>query len=222
MQNGDGVLQHGFGLDLPLNGIALRMRSWIPAGLFVLMTLMLLAVAPGFLRVGLSSRGSVTWSLLLHQVSLPVFHLHVVAVFSYSLGPAAHRLPYWRIHRWQHHVVGAGPCQLHSVSRSCEDTRKMEDNWLSFVLLLGTVLYGGALGFAVLPDHQAALKSLVAWLGPMAFAACVYLNWRSFPTFKQAIDRAALGGLLVVGIYGVLQFILRTSLGLLVATGNGI
>ena len=42
----------------------------------------------------------------------------------------------------------------------------------------------------------------------MAFATFIYLNWRTFPRFKEAIDRAALGGLLVVGFYGLLQFII--------------
>jgi hypothetical protein len=208
MQNGDGVLEHGFGLDLPLNGMALRMRSWIPAGSFVLMTLILLAGAPGALRLAYPA-AAVFLGVYFYLKSPSQYFTYTL--WLYFLTPLARRLADYRIGDYiEGNTMLLAPALVSFIAllALAKIPRKMEDNWLSFVLLLGTVLYGGALGFAVLPDRQAALKSLVAWLGPMGFAAFVYLNWRSFPIFKRAIDKAALGGLLVVGIYGVLQFIL--------------
>jgi O-Antigen ligase len=206
-ETGDRVLQDRFSLDLPLNPMALRNRPWVPAGLFVLLTLALLAGAPGTLRLAYPA-AAVLLGLYFYIKSPSQYF--TFTLWLYFLTPLARRLTDYRIGAYiDGNTMLLAPALVSFIAllALARIPRKLDDAWLSFVLLLCTVLYGGALGFAVLSDRQAVLKSLVAWLGPMAFAIFVYLNWRSFPIFKQSIDKAALGGLLVVGLYGLFQFI---------------
>jgi hypothetical protein len=206
-ETGDRVLRGGFDLNLPLRSGPLRVRSWIPAGMFVLMTLVLLAGAPGALRLAYPAAALLLG--LYFYVKSPSQYF-TFTLWLYFLTPFARRLADYRIGEYidgNTMLLAPALVSLIALLSLTRIPKRMDDSWLAFVLLLCTVLYGGALGFAALSDHQAVLKSLVAWLGPMAFAAFVYLNWRTFPSFKESIDKAALGGLLVVGFYGVLQFI---------------
>lgn len=204
---GNQVLQHGFGLNLPPDSLALQMRWWAPAALFVLMTLVLLAGAPGLLRLAYPA-AAVLLGLYFYVKSPSQYF--TFTLWLYLLTPLARRLADYRIGEYiDGNTMLLAPALVSFIAllALARIPRKIDDCWLTFVLLLCTILYGGALGFAVLPDHHAVLKSLVGWLGPMVFATFVYLNWRSFPILKKSIDKAALGGLLIVGLYGVLQFI---------------
>jgi hypothetical protein len=208
IESGDRLLPRGFYLDATPAGRALRNPSWMPAALLVSMYLVLLASAPGALRLAYPA-AAVLAGLYLY-IKSPSQYL-TFTLWIYFLTPFARRLADYRIGQYidgNTMLVAPALVSLIAVFALARIPRRIDDCWLVFVLLLGTVLYGGALGFAILLDHQAVLKSLVAWMSPMAFAAFIYLNWRTFPAFKQAIDRAALGGLLVVGFYGLLQFIL--------------
>jgi hypothetical protein len=206
-ESGDQLLPRGFHLDLPLGGgRTLQNRSWMPTGLFISMTLLLLAAAPGVLRLAYPAAALLAGLYL--YVKSPS-HYFTFTLWLYFLTPFARRLTDYRIGGYiDGNTMLLAPALVSLVALLALNKvpRRMDDSWLTFVLLLATIFYGGALGFAVLSDRQAVVKSLVGWMGPMAFGTFIYLNWRAFPAFKQAIDRAALGGLLVVGFYGLLQF----------------
>jgi O-Antigen ligase len=205
-ESGDQVL--GRVVIPDLESMALLGKPWVPAALLVLMTLVLLAGAPGLLRLAYPAAALVAG--LYYFVKSPSSYLGFTC-WVYFLTPLARRLTDYRIGDYvdgNTMLLAPALVSLVALLSLARIPRRIDDSWLVFVLLLGTVLYGGALGFAILSDRQAVLKSLVSWMSPMGFAVFIYLNWRTFPTMKKAIDRAALGGLLVVGLYGLLQFMI--------------
>jgi hypothetical protein len=207
-ESGDRPLPRGFHLDLPLNDGMQTALSWMPAGLFVSMTLLLLAGAPGVLRLAYPAAALLAGLYLYIKSPSQYF---TFTLWLYFLTPLVRRLTDYRIGAYiDGNTMLLAPALVSLVALLALNKipRRTDDCWLTFILLLATVFYGGALGFAVLSDRQAVVKSLVAWTSPMVFAAFIYLNWRTFPTFKRAIYKTALGGLLVVGFYGLLQFII--------------
>jgi O-Antigen ligase len=206
-ETGDGVLRGGFDFDLPLGSSPLTSRPWIPAGLFVLMTLVLLAGAPGVLRLAYPAAALLLG--LYFYVKSPSQYF-TFTLWLYFLTPFVRRLADYRIGEYidgNTMLLAPALVSLIALLSLTKIPSRIDDSWLAFVLLLSTILYGGVMGFAVLSDRPAVLKSLVGWMAPMAFAAFIYLNWRTFPSIKESIDKTALGGLLVVGFYGLLQFI---------------
>ena len=206
-ESGERLLR-GFPADQGLGSRALTNSLWIPAGLFISMTLVLLAGAPGALR--LAYPAAALLAALYLYIKSPSQYF-TFTLWLYFLTPFARRLTDYRVGAYidgNTMLLAPALASLVALLALSKVPRRMEDSWLTFVLLLATIFYGAVLGFAVLSDHQAVIKSLVGWMSPMAVATFIYLNWRTFPAFKEAIDRAALGGLLVVGIYGLLQFVL--------------
>jgi hypothetical protein len=194
-------------LDHPnLESMAFVAKQWLPAVLLILMTLVLLAGAPGALRLAYPAAALLAGFYFF--IKSPSSYLGFTC-WVYFLTPFVRRLADYRIGNYidgNTMLLAPALVSLVALLSLARVPRRIDDAWLVFVLLLGTVFYGGALGFAVLSDRQAVLKSLVSWMCPMGFAVFIYLNWRTFPTLRKAIERAALGGLLVVGFYGLLQF----------------
>ncbi len=54
---------------------------------------------------------------------------------------------------------------------------------------------------------QAATYDLLVWLVPVVFAFHLVVHWRNYPRFRRAIQRTFVWGVLVMGLYGVLQFV---------------
>jgi hypothetical protein len=205
-ESGDQIL--GRIVDFELKNVASWGGPWIPAGLLVLMTLVLLAGAPGLLRLAYPAAALLV-GLYLYVKSPSRYFTFTLWV--YFLTPFARRLTDYRIGEYidgNTMLLAPALVSLVALLALTKIPRRIDDSWLVFLLLLGTVLYGGGLGFAVLSDRQAVLKSLVGWMSPMAFAIFIYLRWKTFPVIKEALDKAALGGLLVVGFYGLFQFMI--------------
>ncbi len=207
-ESGDRLLPRGLPIDPLVGGRTLWNRSWLPAGLFVLMTVVLLAGAPGALRLAYPA-AALLLGLYLYVKSPSQYF--TFTLWLYFLTPFARRLADYRIGAYidgNTMLLAPALVSLVALLALIKIPHRIDDSWLAFVLLLATLVYGGALGFGLLSDRQAVVKSLVGWMSPMAFATFVYLNWRTYPAMKEAIHRAALGGLLVVGFYGLLQFVL--------------
>jgi hypothetical protein len=45
------------------------------------------------------------------------------------------------------------------------------------------------------------------WFTPVIFGFHIYVNWRIYPQFKRNIERVFLYGVLITGIYGVIQYV---------------
>lgn len=66
--------------------------------------------------------------------------------------------------------------------------------------------YGYLVGFAKVGAF-AATYGLLSWATPIAFAFHLAVHWRQYPENQRAIYRAFAWGVLVMGTYGLLQFI---------------
>lgn len=80
----------------------------------------------------------------------------------------------------------------------------------SFVLAFASVLYGGAIGLINLPVTSVAVKFL-DWVAPIIFGYYVYANWRRYPEFKSNLTQVFLWGVLVMGSYGIWQYMVAPA-----------
>lgn len=77
---------------------------------------------------------------------------------------------------------------------------------LPFVLSLIGVFYGFIVGLINLPPFTVT-KSMLDWLIPLTYGFHLLVNWRDFPRYSRNIQRVFVWGILIMGIYGVIQFL---------------
>jgi hypothetical protein len=84
--------------------------------------------------------------------------------------------------------------------------RLYQRDGLPFALAFIAVFYGYLVGLIKTTPITAA-RSLLDWLTPISFGFYLFLNWRNYPVYRQNIQRTFLWGVLVTGVYGVLQYL---------------
>ncbi|MEH2399995.1 O-antigen ligase domain-containing protein [Nostoc sp.] len=77
---------------------------------------------------------------------------------------------------------------------------------LPFVLAFIGVFYGFLVGLIYNPPIPVA-RGLMDWLSPIIFAFHLFINWRDYPSYRQNIQRTFLWCVLILGAYGVYQFV---------------
>ncbi len=78
---------------------------------------------------------------------------------------------------------------------------------LPFALCMMGVVYGFLVGLINSPP-QTVVVPLLNWLAPVAFGYHLYANWRIYPDLRQMLQRVFVWGVLVMGAYGVVQFLI--------------
>ena len=78
---------------------------------------------------------------------------------------------------------------------------------LPFALCMMGVVYGFLVGLINSPP-QTVIVPLLNWLAPVAFGYHLYSNWRIYPDLRQMLQRVFVWGVLVMGAYGVVQFLI--------------
>ena len=78
---------------------------------------------------------------------------------------------------------------------------------LPFVLCMMGVLYGFLVGL-INNSPQTTIVPLLNWLAPVAFGYHLYSNWHIYPDLRQSFQRVFMAGVLVMGAYGVVQFLI--------------
>lgn len=84
-------------------------------------------------------------------------------------------------------------------------------NGLPFVLSMIGVGYGFLIGLLSLGSPTGTIVALLNWLAPVSFGYHLFSNWRRFPEVKQIVQRVFLIGVLTVGGYGVVQFLVAPA-----------
>lgn len=90
---------------------------------------------------------------------------------------------------------------------------------LPFILALTAVFYGFCVGLinALVPtniigEHNPSVTSVIVallnWLTPILFGFHLFVNWRKYPSYRQNLQRVFVWGVLIMGIYGVLQYLI--------------
>lgn len=77
---------------------------------------------------------------------------------------------------------------------------------LPFVLSLVGIFYGLLIGL-INRTPFAVARSLLDWLAPVAFGFHLFVNWRDYPSYRQNIYRVFVWGTLVMGFYGIFQYV---------------
>lgn len=77
---------------------------------------------------------------------------------------------------------------------------------LPFVLALVGIFYGFLVGLIFKPPIVVGI-ALLDWLTPVLFGLHLFVNWQNYPSYRQNIQRTFLWGVLVMGIYGLVQFL---------------
>ncbi|HEY9662323.1 MAG TPA: O-antigen ligase domain-containing protein, partial [Allocoleopsis sp.] len=77
---------------------------------------------------------------------------------------------------------------------------------LPFVLSLAGVFYGLLVGL-IYTRPTALAEPFLAWFIPVVFGFHLFVNWQDYPRYRQTIQRTFLWGVLIMGLYGVAQFI---------------
>ncbi|MDM9381028.1 O-antigen ligase domain-containing protein [Chlorogloeopsis sp. ULAP01] len=85
--------------------------------------------------------------------------------------------------------------------------RSYRQGGLPFILAFLGVLYGYLIGLVKTTPFTAA-RGLLDWLTPISFAFYIFITWQNYPRHRQNIVRTFLWGVLVTGIYGVVQFLI--------------
>lgn len=78
---------------------------------------------------------------------------------------------------------------------------------LPFILSFLGILYGFFVGLIYRPPIQVFI-SLLDWLAPISFGFHLFLKWSRYPDFRNVFERAFFWGVIVMGIYGVAQYII--------------
>lgn len=84
--------------------------------------------------------------------------------------------------------------------------RASRQGGLAFVLAFIGVFYGFLVGLIYNPPIPVA-RGLLDWLSPIIFAFHLFTNWRDYPSYRQNIQRTFLWCVLILGAYGVYQFV---------------
>jgi hypothetical protein len=77
-----------------------------------------------------------------------------------------------------------------------------------FILALASTVYGyfvGLLNPAITPVK--ATLAFTGWIIPILFSYHLYVNWRRYPEYSQVIKKVFLWGCLIVGLYGIYQYV---------------
>ena len=84
--------------------------------------------------------------------------------------------------------------------------RSLREGGLPFVLAFVAIFYGFLIGLIKTTPFTAA-RGLLDWLTPISFAFYLFINWRDYPQYRQNIQRTFLWGALIMGIYGIYQYL---------------
>jgi hypothetical protein len=78
-------------------------------------------------------------------------------------------------------------------------------NGIPFFLCLGSILYGLVVGLLSNPQQDVIL-ALLGWIAPLSTGFYIFFNYTDYPKYKDVILKTFLWGTLVMGIYGVIQY----------------
>lgn len=97
---------------------------------------------------------------------------------------------------------------------------------LPFVLSFVGVFYAFLIGL-INRQPTVVFREVLDWLPPVCFGFHLWVNWQDYPSYRQNIQRIFFWGVLVMGVYGIVQFVVAPEWDLLwmnstdIASSNG-
>lgn len=78
---------------------------------------------------------------------------------------------------------------------------------IPFVLSLCGLMYGFTIGLFNYSPSSVCID-LLKWLAPVLFGFHLFTNWRKYPKYKQTFEFTFLWGVIILGIYGIFQYLI--------------
>ena len=183
--------------------------AWMAIFGLIATILIFLTVAP-FILVLLFPLGSLLVAVFLFQ-RYPVLYVGFTW-WMWFLAPFVRRLIDYRCR-----TITFGPYHLTAmlVTSLCMLTliknlaKSCRNDGLPFALCFGSVFYALLMGLIRQPVNDIGQEITVAlgWLCPMLFGFHLYSQWRKYPVYRQNMQQVFLWGVLVMGAYGIVQFV---------------
>jgi hypothetical protein len=79
---------------------------------------------------------------------------------------------------------------------------------LPFVLAFVAICYSFLIGLVTQGFNFLLMRSFIEWLVPIVFGFYILSNWQNYPNYKQSIQHTFFWGALVMGSYGLLQYLM--------------
>jgi hypothetical protein len=84
--------------------------------------------------------------------------------------------------------------------------KMLRQGGLPFVLPAIGIFYSFCIGLVYRSPVQVGI-ALLDWLAPILLGFHLFVNWQNYPSYRQNLQRVFLWGVLVMGVYGVIQFL---------------
>ena len=84
--------------------------------------------------------------------------------------------------------------------------KSLRQGGLPFVLSFASIFYGISVGL-IYHSPVALVKGSLEWLCPVLFGFHLFVNWQNYPIYRQNTQQTFLWGTLVMGAYGVIQYL---------------
>ncbi|NES83954.1 MAG: O-antigen ligase domain-containing protein [Moorea sp. SIO1G6] len=85
--------------------------------------------------------------------------------------------------------------------------RAYKQGGLPFILGFTSILYGFIIGL-IKSTPIFAIRGLIDWFTPILLGFYLFINWRDYPRYRENIQRTFLWGVLVMGVYGIVQYVI--------------
>lgn len=89
--------------------------------------------------------------------------------------------------------------------------RSVREGGLPFVLAFAGVLYGLGVGLLRSSFDYTLAQPMLTWLTPLFIGFHLFIHWREYPHYRHVLQRTFLWGALVMGLYGIAQFLLAPA-----------
>jgi hypothetical protein len=188
---------------------------WVAAVGSLLLVLGLLLSGRGDLARLAIPAGAVAVGLALY-FRRPIGYLHFT-LWTWFLIPLVRRLVDWRFGFQDHNLILAAPFLVSGIAGiTLLRERRIADPvpLTSFFLCLAGVAYGLAVGLIRwrLHDADASTPGEIAfgffdWVAPLLLGLHICIRWSMYEEHKKAVEQSFLWATLLLGLYGIYQFI---------------
>lgn len=169
-----------------------------------------------------------TFLALILYLRRPVLYVQYL-LWVWFLTPLVRRLVDWRFGWQDPNIILLAPLLVSGIAGLAflrKESNSRREIPHGFVLCGVAILYGFVVGMVLHPSTETAYE-LLNWLCPLLFGLHLCVNWPQYEQHRSAILHTFLWGVLVMGIYGVYQFLTpagwdRLWLENVIANGTGI
>ncbi len=89
----------------------------------------------------------------------------------------------------------------------CNLSKTRENGSAPFVIAIAGVVYGYLIGLINSSNFPSVTVAFLEWVSPILFAYHLYIHWDRYPAYCRNLQKVFLWGVLVMGAYGVYQYL---------------